>query len=68
MEMHDAMEARHLVMKTNLHANEFVGIKIFLNSCPELESLTFHMDTTERIVVSFFFTFSKIVFYLNQID
>ncbi|CAG7885077.1 unnamed protein product [Brassica rapa] len=50
MEMHDAMEARHLVMKTNLHANEFVGIKIFLNSCPELESLTFHMDTTERIV------------------
>lgn len=57
MEMHDAMEARHLVMKTNLHANEFVGIKIFLNSCPELESLTFHMDATERIVVSFFFTY-----------
>ncbi|KAF3595730.1 hypothetical protein DY000_02027863 [Brassica cretica] len=50
MEMHDAMEARHLVMRTNLHANEFVGITIFLNSCPELESLTFHMDTTERIV------------------
>ncbi|KAF8098407.1 hypothetical protein N665_0268s0075 [Sinapis alba] len=50
MELHDAMEARHLIMKTNLHANEFVGITIFLNSCPELESLTFDMDTTQRIL------------------
>ncbi|KAJ4869869.1 F-box family protein [Raphanus sativus] len=50
MELHDAMEARHLVMKTNLHAKEFIGITIFLNSCQELESLTFDMDTTERIL------------------
>ncbi|ESQ53718.1 hypothetical protein EUTSA_v10027438mg [Eutrema salsugineum] len=50
MELHDPMKTQHLVMKTNLHANEFMGITIFLNSCPELESLTFDMGTTERIL------------------
>lgn len=64
MELHDAMEARHLVMKTNLHAKEFIGITIFLNSCPELESLTFDMDTTERILVSFYFQYTYRHYYL----
>lgn len=42
-------------MKTNMHANDFVGIGIFLNSCPELESLTFDLVTTSRFVVSYWF-------------
>ncbi|CAN8327409.1 unnamed protein product [Cochlearia groenlandica] len=50
MELHDPMKTQHLVMKTNMHTNEFIGITIFLNSCPELKSLTFDMLTTELIV------------------
>ncbi|KAL9299720.1 putative F-box domain, FBD domain, leucine-rich repeat domain superfamily [Arabidopsis thaliana] len=50
MALHDSMKTRHLVMKTNMHANDFVGISIFLNSCPELESLTFDLVTSSRFV------------------
>lgn len=60
MDVHDPLKTRHLVMKTNMHTNEFMGIAIFLNSCPELESLTFDMDTTERIRVSCFFFFLRL--------
>ncbi|VVB10413.1 unnamed protein product [Arabis nemorensis] len=49
-ELHEPMKTKHLVMKTNMHTNEFGGISIFLNCCPELESLTFDMLTTELIV------------------
>ncbi|KAJ4905202.1 F-box protein [Raphanus sativus] len=37
------METRHLVIKTNLVPDEFVGIRLMINSCPELETLTFQM-------------------------
>ncbi|KAF8080907.1 hypothetical protein N665_0915s0007 [Sinapis alba] len=37
------METRHLVIKTNLVPREFVGIRLMINSCPELETLTFQM-------------------------
>lgn len=37
------METRHLVMKTNLLPNEFIGIRLMINSCPDLETLTFQM-------------------------
>ncbi|KAL0734275.1 hypothetical protein Bca4012_010485 [Brassica carinata] len=37
------METRHLVIKTNLVPVEFVGIRLMINSCPELETLTFLM-------------------------
>ncbi|VYS52624.1 unnamed protein product [Arabidopsis thaliana] len=50
MALHDSMKTQHLVMKTNMHANDFVGISIFLNSCPELESLTFDLVTSSRFV------------------
>ncbi|VVB10414.1 unnamed protein product [Arabis nemorensis] len=50
MELHEPMKTKHLVMKANMHTNEFKGISIFLNCCPELESLTFDMLTTELIV------------------
>ncbi|KAL1215783.1 F-box protein [Cardamine amara subsp. amara] len=50
MDVSGPMKTRHLVMITNLHANDFMGIRIFLNSCPELESLTFDMVTIRRVV------------------
>ncbi|XP_010474441.1 PREDICTED: F-box protein At3g62230-like [Camelina sativa] len=37
------METRHLVMKTNLLPNELIGIRLMINSCPDLETLTFQM-------------------------
>ncbi|XP_019098479.1 PREDICTED: putative F-box/LRR-repeat protein At1g56400 [Camelina sativa] len=37
MALHDTMKTRHLVLRTNMHPSDFGGI----NSCPELESLTF---------------------------
>ncbi|KAL1221322.1 F-box protein [Cardamine amara subsp. amara] len=37
------METRHLVIKTNLLPNEFIGIRLMINSCPDLETLTFQM-------------------------
>lgn len=37
------METQHLVMKTNLLPNEFIGIRLMINSCPDLETLTFQM-------------------------
>ncbi|XP_010467500.1 PREDICTED: putative F-box/LRR-repeat protein At1g56400 [Camelina sativa] len=50
MALHGPMKTRHLVMRTNMHPNDFGGIKIFLNSCPELESLTFDLVTTSPFV------------------
>ncbi|KAG2322962.1 hypothetical protein Bca52824_016175 [Brassica carinata] len=37
------MKTRHLVIKTNLVPVEFEGIRLMINSYPELETLTFHM-------------------------
>ncbi|ESQ44631.1 hypothetical protein EUTSA_v10003202mg [Eutrema salsugineum] len=37
------METRHLVIKTNLVPDEFIGITLMINSCPVLETLTFQM-------------------------
>ncbi|KAL0696128.1 hypothetical protein Bca4012_063308 [Brassica carinata] len=37
------METRHLVIKTNLVLVEFEGIRLMINSCPDLETLTFQM-------------------------
>ncbi|XP_010467493.2 PREDICTED: putative F-box/LRR-repeat protein At5g54820 [Camelina sativa] len=51
MALHDPMKTRHLVMRTNMHPKDFRGINIFLNSCPELESLTIDLVTTSRFVV-----------------
>ncbi|KAH0900844.1 hypothetical protein HID58_040347 [Brassica napus] len=52
MKLHDPMKTRHLVIKTHMYPHEFGGITIFLNSCPELESLTFETYTTGPIVMS----------------
>ncbi|VVB11686.1 unnamed protein product, partial [Arabis nemorensis] len=38
-----SMQTRHLVMKANLLPHEFIGIKVMINSCPHLETLTFQM-------------------------
>ncbi|CAL9222590.1 unnamed protein product, partial [Arabidopsis halleri] len=45
----DQPMALHDPMKTNMHTNDFVGISIFLNSCPKLESLTFDMVTSHFV-------------------
>ncbi|XP_018469789.1 putative F-box/LRR-repeat protein At5g54820 [Raphanus sativus] len=50
MELHEPMKTQHLVIKTHMYPHEFAGMTIFLNSCPELESLTFDTDTTGPIV------------------
>ncbi|CAH8363462.1 unnamed protein product [Eruca vesicaria subsp. sativa] len=34
------MNTKHLVLKTKLHPKEFNGIRILLNTCPNLETLT----------------------------
>jgi len=65
MALHDSMKTRHLVMKTNMHANDFVGISIFLNSCPELESLTFDLVTSSRFVVSYYFF---LIFNVDEVN
>ncbi|XP_010467501.1 PREDICTED: putative F-box/LRR-repeat protein At1g56400 [Camelina sativa] len=41
MALHDPMKTRHLVLRTNMQPSDFGGLHRFLNSCPELESLTF---------------------------
>ncbi|CAA7025857.1 unnamed protein product [Microthlaspi erraticum] len=41
---------RHLVMQTNLHPDEFIGIRLMLDKCPVLESLTFDI-VTERTTI-----------------
>ncbi|KAL1206721.1 putative F-box/LRR-repeat protein [Cardamine amara subsp. amara] len=35
------METQHLVLRTKLNVVEFKGIRLFLNNCPKLETLTF---------------------------
>lgn len=57
MKLHDPMKTRHLVIKTHMYPHEFGGITIFLNSCPELESLTFETYTTGPIVVCSLFVY-----------
>ncbi|ESQ43849.1 hypothetical protein EUTSA_v10005956mg [Eutrema salsugineum] len=37
------METRHLVIKTSMVPYEFIGIRLMINSCPDLETLTFQM-------------------------
>ncbi|RDX69389.1 putative F-box protein, partial [Mucuna pruriens] len=39
------MHVRHLIMKTALHENEFMGITFFLNCCPMLEHLTIEISS-----------------------
>ncbi|EOA25698.1 hypothetical protein CARUB_v10019051mg [Capsella rubella] len=34
------VETQHLVLETYLHANEFMGIKLLIDHCPNLETLT----------------------------
>ncbi|XP_010431599.1 PREDICTED: F-box protein At3g62230-like [Camelina sativa] len=46
------METRHLVMKTNLLPNEFVGIRLMINGWPDLETLTFQMVAPRPVPVS----------------
>ncbi|ESQ42979.1 hypothetical protein EUTSA_v10015804mg, partial [Eutrema salsugineum] len=35
------LEAQHLVLRTKLHLKEFMGIRILLENCPVLQTLTF---------------------------
>lgn len=46
------MKAKHLIMKTALHENEFIGITFVLNSCPFLECLTIEMGSEKHLLVS----------------
>ncbi|EOA28377.1 hypothetical protein CARUB_v10024582mg [Capsella rubella] len=39
----EPMETRHLVLNTNMHPNEFIGIRLLIKSCRELETLTFQI-------------------------
>ncbi|WCJ32509.1 F-box family protein [Euphorbia peplus] len=34
------LEVRHLILKTAMHFNEYIGMKFMLNSCPNLQTLT----------------------------
>ncbi|CAN8267833.1 unnamed protein product [Cochlearia groenlandica] len=44
------IETRHLVIKTNLQESEFVGIRLMINSCPDLERLTFEMVSLSYVL------------------
>lgn len=46
------MDARHLIMKTALDDDEFIGISFFLNSCPLLERLTIEIGPKSELSVS----------------
>ncbi|VVA97212.1 unnamed protein product [Arabis nemorensis] len=45
-----SMETRHLVMKTNMLPHEFIGIKVMINSCPDLETLTLQMVDPRHVL------------------
>ncbi|AEE33388.1 F-box family protein [Arabidopsis thaliana] len=45
------METQHLVLRTRLHVMEFKGIKLLLDNCPNLETLTF--DIFSRSLFSY---------------
>lgn len=38
-----AMETNHLVIRSNVKGDDFVGIRFMLNSCPDLHTLTFEL-------------------------
>lgn len=40
---------QHLILKTSLDRTEFYGITFFLNSCPNLEQLTFDLNARPRV-------------------
>ncbi|CAA7025891.1 unnamed protein product [Microthlaspi erraticum] len=42
---------RHLVMQTNLHPDEFIGIRLMLDKCPVLESLTFDIVSEKTTIL-----------------
>lgn len=44
------METHHLVLRTRLHVTEFKGIRLLLDNCPNLETLTF--DIFNRSIFS----------------
>ncbi|KAK7385948.1 hypothetical protein VNO78_31947 [Psophocarpus tetragonolobus] len=44
------MEVRHLIMKTGLHEDEFIGVAFFLNSCPMLECLTIELGSKNDLM------------------
>ncbi|RDX69385.1 putative F-box/LRR-repeat protein, partial [Mucuna pruriens] len=58
------MHVRHLIMKTALHENEFMGITFFLNCCPMLERLTIEISSLNDLFVSINYDY-EVPFYFN---
>lgn len=46
------MNVKHLILKTAMHENEFMGITFLFNSCPTLESLTIELGLPKNLYVS----------------
>ncbi|WCJ37199.1 F-box family protein [Euphorbia peplus] len=43
------LDVRHLILKTSMHYNEYIGMKFMLNSCPYLQILTFEIKGDAKI-------------------
>lgn len=53
------METQHLVLRTRLHVMEFKGIKLLLDNCPNLETLTFDIFSRSLFSVRLLYSSSK---------
>ncbi|KAK7320400.1 hypothetical protein VNO77_29832 [Canavalia gladiata] len=68
LRMQQDMNVRHLIIKTALHENEFLGITFLLNSCPMLEYLTIEL-CTEKNMSDYkpLFDFNRARFWIDNV-
>lgn len=50
------MDTEHLVLRTRMHVMEFKGIKLLLDNCPNLETLTFDIIRRSKFSVRLLYT------------
>ncbi|KAH1062652.1 hypothetical protein GYH30_005551 [Glycine max] len=63
------MDARHLIMKTALDDDEFIGISFFLNSCPLLERLTIEIGPKSELSdYEPAFEFTSLLFWIEYLN
>lgn len=56
------VETQHLVVRTRMHPKEFEGIRLLLNNCPDLETLTFDLlPPSCFMVIDFISITSKLI-------
>ncbi|TKY57258.1 putative F-box protein [Spatholobus suberectus] len=64
------MHVRHLIMKTALHEDEFLGITFFLNTCHMLERLTIELCSEKNDLFDYEppFYFNRTQFWIDNVE